>query len=100
MYGEYPISVVTEINAVDWFISEKQWYHYDQDNGDGPLGKPPGCTAPPDKACGHFTQVIWKDTQYVGLGTAISVVKNEKVYVCNYYPQVTGMARDRTEGQI
>ena len=75
MYGENPIKSGDGKNAVDWFISEKQWYHHDQDNGSGP----PGCTAPPGNSCGHFTQVIWKDTQYVGCGTAISVVKNEKV---------------------
>ena len=85
MYVEGPISGSTGVNAVDWFISEKQWYHHDQDNGGGPLGEPPGCTAPPNNACGHFTQVIWKDTQYVGCGTAIAA-NNQKWYVCNYYP--------------
>jgi pathogenesis-related protein 1 len=85
MYLEGPIKGSTGVNAVEWFISEKQWYHYDQDNGGGPLGEPPGCSAPPLKACGHFTQVIWKNTQYVGCGTAISA-NDRKWYVCNYYP--------------
>jgi Tectonin domain/Cysteine-rich secretory protein family len=80
-----PSRGVTGVNAVEWFISEKQWYHYDQDNGRGSLGEPPGCTAPPGQACGHFTQVIWKKTQYVGCGTAISA-DDKKWYVCNYYP--------------
>jgi hypothetical protein len=82
MYGEGPAQGVTGVNAVNWFISEKQWYHYDQDDG---KGQPPGCTAPAENSCGHFTQVIWKDTQYVGCGTAVST-KNQKWYVCNYYP--------------
>jgi len=85
MYVWSPSRGVTGVNAVEWFISEKQWYHYDQDNGGGSLGEPPGCTAPRDQACGHFTQVIWKKTQYVGCGTAISA-NDEKWYVCNYYP--------------
>jgi hypothetical protein len=84
MYG-WSANGVTGVNAVEWFISEKQYYHYDQDDGRGAGGEPPGCTAPPDSACGHFTQVIWKDTQYVGCGTAISA-SNVKWYVCNYYP--------------
>ena len=85
MYVAWPSREVTGVNAVEWFISEKQWYHYDQDNGGGSLGEPPGCTAPRDQACGHFTQVIWKKTQYVGCGTAISA-DDKKWYVCNYYP--------------
>jgi virginiamycin B lyase len=75
---------VTGVNAVEWFISEKQWYHYDQDNGRGSFGEPPGCTAPQGQACGHFTQVIWNNTKYVCCGTAISP-SNSKWYVCDYY---------------
>jgi hypothetical protein len=94
MYCGFPSSGVTGVNAVSWFISEKKWYHYDQDNGGGPLGEPPGCTAPPGGACGHFTQVIWKNTQYVGCGKAISPGNlcdpksptDSIWYVCNYYP--------------
>jgi virginiamycin B lyase len=87
MYVQWPANGVTGVNAVTWFISEKQYYHYDQDDGNGALGEPPGCTAPPGSACGHFTQVIWKDTQYVGCGTATETSsRNGKWYVCNYYP--------------
>ena len=71
--------------AVRNWIDEKQWYHYDQDNGMASSNQPQGCTAPSGKFCGHFTQVIWKNTQYVGCGTAKSVSGTE-YYVCNYYP--------------
>ncbi|XP_063835531.1 uncharacterized protein LOC135084685 isoform X1 [Ostrinia nubilalis] len=35
--------------------------------------------------CGHFTQIVWKDTKELGVGSAKS--KSGKLYVvCNYYP--------------
>jgi pathogenesis-related protein 1 len=70
--------------AVQNWIAEKQWYHYDQDNGYGGWNQPPGCQPPAGKFCGHFTQVIWKNTQYVGCGRAVA--QDKTVYiVCNYY---------------
>jgi pathogenesis-related protein 1 len=73
-------------DAVQNWISEKAWYNYSQDMGLGSANPPgPGCNAPANKACGHFTQVIWKDTQTVGCGRAVAV--DGTVYiVCNYYP--------------
>jgi pathogenesis-related protein 1 len=60
--------------AVQSWISEKQWYNYNT-----------GCSAPQGYSCGHFTQVIWKATQYVGCGKATGA--SGWVYVvCNYYP--------------
>src|SRR3712207_7215241 len=32
---------------------------------------PPGCTPPPNGTCGHYTQVVWKTTQYVGCGMGV-----------------------------
>lgn len=35
--------------------------------------------------CGHFTQIVWKDTKELGVGSAKS--KSGKLYVvCNYFP--------------
>ena len=72
--------------AVENWIAEKAWYNYEQDQGLGSYTPPgPGCNAPPDQSCGHFTQVIWKDTQLVGCGRAVA--GDGGVYVvCNYYP--------------
>jgi pathogenesis-related protein 1 len=72
-------------NAVQSWINEKQWYHYDQDNGMGASGQPPGCTAPWPQSCGHFTQVIWKNTQLVGCGKA-TAADGATYIACNYYP--------------
>ena len=38
MYREGPSSRSTGANAVRGWISEKQWYHYAQDDGMAPLG--------------------------------------------------------------
>lgn len=74
MYYGGPGWGLTGVNAIEWFISEKQWYHHDDNT----------CSAPQGQACGHFTQVVWKNSQYVGCGEAIA--NNFKYYVCNYYP--------------
>ncbi|MBV9118076.1 MAG: hypothetical protein JOY63_12020 [Acetobacteraceae bacterium] len=58
----------------------------DLDNGyAGYSDQPPGCTPPQNGFCGHFTQVIWKDTQVVGCGKASAAHKTVYI-VCNYYP--------------
>jgi pathogenesis-related protein 1 len=74
--------------AVQNWISEKAWYDYDRDQGLGSSTPPgAGCSAPPNQSCGHFTQVIWKDTRLVGCGRAASPAPSNSVYVvCNYYP--------------
>jgi pathogenesis-related protein 1 len=95
-------SSATGADAVQWWIDEKQWYHYNDDrDGTGSNSQPPGCIIVRDSPacrerqgycyCGHFTQVIWKNTQYVGCGKATAA--NGWVYfVCNYYPSgnITG----------
>jgi pathogenesis-related protein 1 len=75
-------------DAVRSWISEKRWYHYDLDDGNASAkNAPPGCSAPSGRFCGHFTQVIWKKTEYVGCGLAQSSTGARRIYiVCNYYP--------------
>lgn len=66
---------VKEADAVASWVSEKQWYSYPTN----------ACSAPADKACGHYTQVVWKATTEVGCGKAICADKTQ-VWVCNYAP--------------
>lgn len=73
IYGWGPSSAKTGVDAVQSWIAEKQWYDYEQDH----------CAA--GKVCGHYTQVVWKNHQYVGCGKAISA-RDLVYYVCNYYP--------------
>ena len=75
--------------AVALWIAEKQWYHRSLDDGLASAeNKPPGCTAPAGKYCGHFTQVVWSRTQFVGCGkaTATPEMGGRTYIVCNYYP--------------
>jgi len=75
--------------AVALWIAEKQWYHRDLDDGLASAeNKPPGCTAPAGNYCGHFTQVVWSRTQFVGCGkaTATPEMGGRTYIVCNYYP--------------
>ena len=37
------------------------------------------------KVCGHFTQVVWKQTKSVGCGRAVCPDKSH-IWVCNYDP--------------
>jgi len=54
---------------IDSWYSEIKQYDYDR----------------PSTSCGHFTQMVWKDSKEVGFGCATS--KNETVYVvANYFP--------------
>jgi len=36
------------------------------------------------KVCGHYTQVVWRDTQQVGCGKASC--NSQQVWICNYSP--------------
>jgi pathogenesis-related protein 1 len=82
--GEFFTYTVSD--AVRAWVAEKQWYHYDQDDGYASRNStPPGCTAPERAVCGHFTQVIWKNTQFVGCGSG-RAADGTTYIVCNYYP--------------
>ncbi|BHF79599.1 hypothetical protein SprV_0702272000 [Sparganum proliferum] len=53
-----------------WY-SESQHYDFKKNTGQG---------------CGHFTQLIWKDTKKVGLGIARSKDRKAIYIVAHYYP--------------
>lgn len=66
---------VSDKEVTDSWGSEKQWYNYSSNQ----------CTAPAGQACGHYTQVIWKDTKEVGCANAVCEDFSQ-VWVCNYAP--------------
>lgn len=72
---------VSEADAVGSWGSEKQWYDYATNT----------CNAPAGKSCGHYTQVVWRDSQEVGCAKA-TCEDFSQVWVCNYQPagNVTG----------
>ncbi|MFS7932330.1 putative CAP domain-containing protein [Helianthus anomalus] len=77
IYGENIATgagAMTILDAINMWVSEKDDYNYETNS----------CT--PGKMCGHYTQVIWKNS--TTLGCALSnCVKNDGIFItCNYYP--------------
>jgi uncharacterized protein YkwD len=65
------IQKITAEDVVDRWASEIENYNHADNSCEG--------------VCGHYTQVVWKDTQQVGCGMAICASKDQ-VWVCHYYP--------------
>ncbi len=40
----------------------------------------------PGKVCGHYTQMVWRDTQKVGCAYAVCEDSKEQIWVCQYQP--------------
>ncbi|KAL6630934.1 hypothetical protein ACP70R_028274 [Stipagrostis hirtigluma subsp. patula] len=65
----------TAKDALDLWVAEKQYYHHDSNT----------CSAPAGQSCGHYTQVVWRDSTAIGCGRA--VCSNGGVFiVCSYNP--------------
>ncbi|MDD2776179.1 MAG: CAP domain-containing protein [Gallionella sp.] len=69
-----PAQDVMSKEVVDSWASEKKDYTY-ADNS---------CAA--GKVCGHYTQVVWRDTTTVGCGMAMCDSPKNQVWVCQYLP--------------
>ena len=66
---------IKEQEVVDSWAEERQWYSH-KDNS---------CNAPDGRSCGHYTQIVWKDTLEVGCAKAVCS-DNSQVWVCFYDP--------------
>lgn len=76
LYWHRASTAVLPSRPVDaWTENEKDWY-------DPATGQ---CSAPAGGFCGHYTQVVWKDTKEVGCGMAFCPGSGQ-VWVCNYSP--------------
>ena len=78
------MSVGERLITNGFIAGEKPHYHYELDDGNG-ARRTPGCTTPGTNICGHFLNVIWKNTTHVGCGLAENS-KRKGWLVCNYYP--------------
>ncbi|KAL9236832.1 hypothetical protein vseg_011457 [Gypsophila vaccaria] len=60
-------------DAVAAWVAEKQWYNYQSNS----------CSE--GEECGHYTQVVWRDTKFVGC--AMIKCDTGDIYItCEYYP--------------
>ncbi|XP_031131491.1 pathogenesis-related protein 1C-like [Ipomoea triloba] len=67
---------VTGAFAVGLWVDEKKYYNYTTNY----------CNAPPGKECGHYTQVVWRNSATVGCDR-VQCSNNTGYFVtCNYYP--------------
>lgn len=71
--GRRELRHVAPKEVVDSWGNEKK--HYNHANND--------CA--PSEACGHYTQVVWKNTTSVGCGMAVCGNQNQ-IWVCQYSP--------------
>ena len=69
------LQTVSDKHVTDSWGDEQQWYDYASNQ----------CSAPAGKSCGHYTQVVWKDTKEVGCANAVCDDFSQ-VWVCNYAP--------------
>jgi hypothetical protein len=68
--------------VVDLWASEKTCYTY------GPFERGDRCTAACNDSggCGHYTQLVWRNTNVIGCGVATCTSGDSEVWVCNYDP--------------
>jgi len=65
--------------AAQSWVDEKEYYHYGRVNVDD--------TCDVGKQCGHYTQIIWEESSYVGCGMSQYETGSKKgwyVIVCKY----------------
>jgi len=72
--GRKALQAVTAQNVVASWGSEKA--HYDHADN----------RCAPGKACGHYTQVVWRASREVGCGMAVCQDTLAQVWVCRYQP--------------
>ena len=72
----------TAAEVVNLWASEKSCYTY------GTFKTGDSCTSACDRSggCGHYTQVVWRDTEVVGCGLAACANGRGEMWVCNYDP--------------
>ncbi|TKW30336.1 hypothetical protein SEVIR_2G029500v4 [Setaria viridis] len=63
-------------DAVGSWVSEKQWYDHGSNS----------CSAPEGQSCGHYTQVVWRDSTAVGCARVVCDNDGGVFITCNYNP--------------
>lgn len=72
--GTWSLNRLLEVIESAWWDEHEDWTFGDHKEG---------CA--PGKMCGHFTQMAWANTRYVGCAV-VNGCSNGNVLVCNYFP--------------
>ncbi len=72
--GKRELQQVSSTTVVDDWAGERKDYDYATNR----------CAT--GKACGHYTQVVWRTTTTVGCAVAVCEDSREQVWVCRYQP--------------
>ena len=63
-------------DAVGLWVSENKYYHHDTNS----------CSAPVGESCGHYTQVVWRDSTTIGCARVRC--NNGGIFIiCSYNPR-------------
>ena len=71
--GRREINPVSIKQVVKAWTDEERWYDYSRNR------------CQPGQQCGHYTQVVWKDTKEVGCAMQVCADKSQ-TWVCSYNP--------------
>uniref|UniRef100_M8BY09 Pathogenesis-related protein 1 n=1 Tax=Aegilops tauschii TaxID=37682 RepID=M8BY09_AEGTA len=66
----------TATDAVNSWVSEKQYYDHDSNT----------CSAPDGESCGHYTQVVWRDSTAIGCARVVCDSGDGVFIICSYNP--------------
>ena len=66
----------TAMDAVNSWVSEKQYYDHSSNS----------CSAPADKSCLHYTQVVWRDSTAIGCARVVCDSGDGVFIICSYNP--------------
>lgn len=72
--GRRELQNVSPAKVVDAWASERVNYNHESN------------TCLSGKVCGHYTQLVWKNTTEVGCAVAICSDTQEQIWVCRYLP--------------
>ena len=66
----------TAADAVALWVSNKQYYDHDSNT----------CSAPEGESCGHYTQVVWRDSTAIGCARVVCDSGDGVFIICSYNP--------------